>query len=55
MSLNVMPPLDRFIQDNSIKLERLRNAIAVSDKAISRGESQVFNSVEELDAFFDQL
>jgi len=36
-------------------LKNLRDAIAVVDKAMSCGESQVFNSAEELDAFFDQL
>ena len=40
-------------EEYSIKLQHLREAIAEADKAISRDESHVLNSVEELDSFFD--
>ena len=55
MISELTPSLDRPIQDGLIKLKHLRDAIAVGDKAISRGESQLFSSIEELDSFFDQL
>ena len=47
--------LKRTAEERSIKLKHLRDAIAESEEAISRGESHVFNSEEELDHFFDEL
>ncbi|NYT47020.1 MAG: type II toxin-antitoxin system ParD family antitoxin [Candidatus Methanofishera endochildressiae] len=45
----------RTAEERNIKLQQLRAAIAEGDAAISRGESHVFNSEEELDNFFEQL
>ena len=47
--------LKRATEERSIKLKHLREAITEGDAAISRGESHVFNSTEELDHFFDAL
>jgi len=55
MISELTPPLDGSIQDCLIKFQHLRDAIAVGDKAISRDESQLFSSIEDLDSFFDQL
>lgn len=45
----------RTAEERAIKLQHLRDAIAEGDEAVNRGESHVFNSVEELDSFFEQL
>lgn len=47
--------LKRKTEERTIKLNYLREAIAEGDAAISRGDSHVFNSEEELEHFFDEL
>ena len=47
--------LKHTAEERDIKLKHLREAIAEGDDAISRGDSYVFNSVEELDRFFDEF
>jgi len=47
--------LKRTTEERAIKLKYLREAIAEGDVAISRGDSHVFNSEEELEHFFDEL
>ena len=55
MSLNLTALLESFVRERDCKLNLLRDAIAEGDEAISRGESDVFNSAEELDRFFAEL
>ena len=45
----------RTTEERSTKLAHLRAALAEGEAAINRGESHVFNSVEDLDRFFEQL
>ncbi|HCH33853.1 MAG TPA: type II toxin-antitoxin system ParD family antitoxin [Oceanospirillaceae bacterium] len=45
----------RATQERTTKLAHLRSALAEGEAAISRGESHVFNSAQELDHFFEQL
>jgi len=47
--------LKRKTEERTIKLNCLRESIAEGDAAISRGDSHVFNSEEELEHFFDEL
>ena len=47
--------LKHTTEERAIKLQHLREAIAEGDEAVSRGDSHVFNSAEELDHFFDEL
>jgi len=61
MNLSLTPQLEIFIREcaesgdcnNASKV--VREAIAEGDDAISSGDSQVFNSTEELTHFFDGL
>ena len=55
MSINHTELLGRFAQEPNDKLSVLHDAIAEGDKAICSGESEVFNSAEELDRFFNQF
>lgn len=45
----------RTEEERRARLGQLQQAIAEGDDAVSRGESNVFNSVADLDAFFEQL
>jgi len=47
--------LKRQTEERAIKLNYLREAIAEGEAAISRGDSHVFNTEEELEHFFDEL
>ena len=47
--------LKRTAEERSIKQKHLRAAITEGEEAISRGESHVFNSEEELDRFFKEI
>lgn len=40
---------------NAIKMENLKAAVQVGDEAISRNESVVFKSDEDMDSFFAKL
>lgn len=40
---------------NAIKMENLKAAIQVGDEAVSRGDSVVFESDEDMDSFFAKL
>ena len=42
-------------EERRARLNKLQLAIAEGDDAISRSESNVFNSAADLDAFFEQL
>jgi antitoxin ParD1/3/4 len=42
-------------EERLARLTQLQQAIAEGDEAVSRGESNVFNSAADLDAFFEQL
>ena len=54
-SVNLTAQLERFVRERNDKLIHLRDAIAEGDKAIRSGESDVFNSAEELERFFVEL
>ena len=45
----------RSEEEYALKLNHLRAAIAEGDTAIEQGESHVFNSEQELEAFFATL
>lgn len=47
--------LRRTEEENALKIERLRHAIAVGDDALSKGEVIDISSGQELDRFFDEL
>ena len=61
MNFSLTPQLESFVREcaesgeyNNVS-EVIREAIAKGEEAISRGESHVFNSEEELDHFFGEL
>ena len=61
MNFSLTPQLESFVREcaesgeyNNAS-EVVREAIAEGEEAISRSESHVFNSEEELDHFFDEL
>jgi len=47
--------LKRTQEEHAAKLKNLQAAIQAGDDALIRGDSSVFNSSKELDAFFGNL
>lgn len=47
--------LKRTEEENTLKMARLREAIAVGDSALANGEDVVVSSAEELDGLFAEL